>query len=141
MNGVLLDTHVFLFLVDDVERVPLSVRKAIDDAEQRFLSVASMWEMAIKISIGKLRLPEAIERYIPSRTSQALIRPLPILAGHVMRVASLPPLHRDPFDRLLVSQALEEGLTLLTMDRQVAQYDVPSLGVPRTKGRRKRRTR
>lgn len=138
MSGVLLDTHVFLYMVGEAERIPLSIRKAVDGAEQRFLSVASTWEMAIKISIGKLRLPEPIERYIPSRASEILIQPLPILEEHVMRVASLPLLHRDPFDRLLIAQALEEGLTLLTLDRRIAKYAVPTIGVPQAKRQERR---
>lgn len=136
MSGVLIDTHMFLFLMSESDRVPADVRRAIDDAEHRFFSVASVWEMSIKTAIGKLRLPEPLNRFVPSRMSAMLVRSLPITEAHAIRVASLAPIHRDPFDRLLVAQALEESLTIVTLDPQIARYGVATVGVKTRKKKR-----
>ena len=141
MSGVLLDTRVFLFVADEVDRVPASVRRAIDEAEQRYLSVASAWETAIKISIGKLRLPEALEPYLLSRSASLLMRSLPIAQRHAVRAGALPPIHGDPFDRILVAQALEEDLVLLTLDPRVASYGVKTVSYGAPPKRRKRGSR
>jgi PIN domain nuclease of toxin-antitoxin system len=141
VSGVLLDTHIFLFLTDDVERVPARVRRAIDDAEQRYLSAASVWEMSIKISIGKLRLPETLERFLPSRSAELLTRSLPVTQRHALRAGNLPPIHGDPFDRMLVAQALEEDLVLLTLDPSVASYAVKTLGYDTPRKRQTRKAR
>ena len=139
MSGVLLDTHVFLFVADEVERVPIEFRRAIDQAEERYLSAASAWEMAIKSSLGKLRLPESPDRYISSRSSQLLLRSLPISQRHATRAGELPTLHRDPFDRMLVAQALEENLVLLTLDPKVLQYDVRTVHIDKRRVRKRSR--
>lgn len=131
MNRVLLDTHVFLLLATDSKRVPPPMRRAVEEADDRYISAASAWEIAIKSQRGKLRLPEAAESYVRSRAAKMLLLPLAVTQSHALRVASLPLHHRDPFDRLLVAQALEEQLTLLTLDRAFARYDVPTLRVSR----------
>jgi PIN domain nuclease of toxin-antitoxin system len=135
MSAVLLDTHVFLFLNDAIERVPQDVRRAIDRADRRYLSAASAWEMAIKLAMGRLQLPEPLERYLPSRTSRLMLQTLPISDRHAIRAGALPLLHRDPFDRMLVAQSLEEDLLLVTLDPRVSQYGARTLGV--TKGKRR----
>lgn len=139
MSGVLLDTHVFLFLADEAERVPIEFRRAVDQADERYLSAASAWEMAVKSSLGKLRLPESPDRYISSRSSQLLLRSLPISQRHATRAGGLPALHRDPFDRMLVAQALEESLVLLTLDPRVLQYDVRTVHVDKQRVRQRGR--
>jgi PIN domain nuclease of toxin-antitoxin system len=88
------------------------------------LSVASAWEIAIKFAAGKLRLPQAPDGLVAQWMAEDRVAPLPILLTHALRAGELPPHHRDPFDRLLIAQAQIEGLTLLTADRELAQYDV-----------------
>jgi PIN domain nuclease of toxin-antitoxin system len=89
-----------------------------------YLSAASLWEIAIKHGLGKLRLPEALAEYIPSRVALLGVQPLAIEHSHALRVATLPPHHRDPFDRLLVAQAQAEALPILTSDPLIGKYDV-----------------
>jgi PIN domain nuclease of toxin-antitoxin system len=91
------------------------------------LSAASAWEIAIKHGLGRLTLPEAPEAFVPRVMAQLGVTPLPIHHRHALRVASLPPRHRDPFDRLLVAQAQIEGVPILSADRGFAHYDVPVL--------------
>lgn len=95
--------------------------------EELFFSAASSWEIAIKASIGKLRLPEPPEDYIPPRIVQAGMTPLDISHAHALRVHALPPVHKDPFDRLPVAQAEADGLTVLTSDPQIGRCSVPTL--------------
>ncbi len=122
---LLLDTHVFLWWVEDAPELSRKARAAIASADnQCFLSLASSWEMAIKLSLGKLRLPDAIERFIPQQLAENGFSQLQIDFRHVARVASLAFHHRDPFDRLLVAQAMEEKLSLVSADRQFAKYGV-----------------
>ena len=89
-----------------------------------FLSAASAWEIAIKHALGKLHLPEPPARYVPSRVERLKTLPLPIEHDHALRVALLPPHHRDPFDRMLIAQAQSEDLSILTADPIMARYDV-----------------
>lgn len=95
-----------------------------DGANDVYLSAASSWEIAIKTSLGKLKLPEPPERYVPRRLAAQGMRGLPIEHVHALRVASLPPLHQDPFGRMLVAQAQVEAMSLLTVDENIAAYDV-----------------
>jgi len=139
VNGVLLDTHVFLSLALEPERVPAAMRQALDASPHRLLSVASAWEISIKYSTGKLPLPEPPAAYVRSRSSQLLVQSLPITEQHAVRVATLPMFHRDPFDRLLIAQALEEDLVLLTLDRRVLQYKVRTVRVERQRTKRRGR--
>jgi PIN domain nuclease of toxin-antitoxin system len=88
------------------------------------LSAVSSWEISIKYALGKLSLPEPPSRYVPSRMTASGSRGLAIEHAHAVRVAELPPHHRDPFDRLLVAQAQIEKLILVTADRQFEPYDV-----------------
>lgn len=92
-----------------------------------FLSAASSWEIAIKYSLGKLRLPDRPERYIPRMLEASRTSGLMIKHAHALRVAELPPHHRDPFDRLLVAQAQVENLPLLSGDAQLSRYAVDVL--------------
>ncbi|MGC8627527.1 MAG: type II toxin-antitoxin system VapC family toxin [Acidimicrobiales bacterium] len=94
-----------------------------------FLSAASSWEIALKYQLGKLPLPEPPVEYVPRRVLAIGARSLAVEHSHALWVAKLPALHRDPFDRLLVAQALLLGLTIMTADPAVAQYQVPCLVV------------
>ena len=88
------------------------------------LSAASAWEIAIKHGLGKVRLPDAPERAVPELMARTGVVPLPVLYRHALRVATLPPKHRDPFDRLLVAQAQVEELSILTADQSFRLYEV-----------------
>ena len=125
---LLLDTHVWLWLLDDPARLAPEVRDACGDegAELHWSSVCA-WEMAVKHGLGKLRLPVPPGEYVSSRVAASGAHALPITHDHALRVADLPPHHRDPFDRLLVAQAQVEHMTLVTTDPQVKRYDVALL--------------
>lgn len=124
---LLLDTHVFLRLQTQPERLGEQRRVVEDQRNALLLSAASSWEIAIKYQLGKLALPDPPEQYVPSRMRAIAAEPLPVQHHHALAVATLPPLHRDPFDRLLVAQATLLGLTILTADPAVAQYDVSTV--------------
>lgn len=122
---LLLDTHAFLWWVEGGERLPRKARSAIASGRNEcFVSVASGWEIAIKVSLGKLRIDGAIDRFLPEQLAVNGFQPLPIDLKHAARVARLPFLHRDPFDRLLVAQALQEELAVVTADPVFARYGV-----------------
>jgi PIN domain nuclease of toxin-antitoxin system len=125
--NVLLDTHVFLWLQTEPERLGESLRVIDDERNQLLLSAASSWEIAIKYELGKLPLPETPEHYVPSRMRAIGARALAVEHPHALAVATLPPLHRDPFDRLLVAQAALLDLTILTADPSITRYEVPTL--------------
>ena len=123
---LLLDTHGWLWMRAEPERLADSSRQLLHDpANELFLSAASVWEIAIKFAIGKLRLPEPPAVFITQRMVEDRVGALPILHAHALRAGELPLHHRDPFDRLLIAQAQIEGLTVLTADRVFAKYDVP----------------
>lgn len=123
---VLLDTHSWLWMVGDPDRLTDSSRRLLrDPANDLFLSAASTWEIAIKYATGKLRLPQPPATLVAEWMAEDRIGALPILHAHALRAGELPPHHRDPFDRLLVAQAQIEFMTVLTADRQIAKYEVP----------------
>jgi len=120
---LLLDTHTFLWWrVDDV-RLSSEARAAIGDADIVYASLASAWEIAIKTSLGKLRMEGSIER----RLADSDFEPLPIGFRHIECVADLPFHHRDPFDRMLIAQCHVERLTLVTADRRLEPYGISFL--------------
>ena len=119
-SRLLLDTHAFIWWRSAPARLGPAARQAIAEAESVHVSMASAWETAIKVSIGKLRLDTRFEDGI----AESGFRPLPIAFGHLDRLAALPFLHRDPFDRMLIAQALADGLTIVTVDRRIARYEV-----------------
>jgi len=122
LTGVLLDTHTFLWWVADDARLSAKARTAITDADEVFLSVASCWEMAIKVSLQKLTLSQPVDRFVSEHLGVNQFVLLPVDLEHASRVASLPFHHRDPFDRLLAAQALHEGLTLVSADQVFRKY-------------------
>jgi PIN domain nuclease of toxin-antitoxin system len=124
---LLLDTHVFLWLQTEPERIGDHLTLVEDRTTTLLLSAASSWEIAIKYGIGRLPLPEPPERYVPTRMRAIGAEALPIEHAHALAVAALPTLHRDPFDRLLIAQAGAAGATILTADPAVAQYPAETL--------------
>jgi PIN domain nuclease of toxin-antitoxin system len=121
----LLDTHVWLWLQVSPERLSGDTLALLGDVENEILlSSASCWEIAIKHGLGKIALPAAPSVYVPSRMAQSGTLPLPVLPAHALRVAELPPHHRDPFDRLLIAQAQHERLPLVSADPALRPYDV-----------------
>jgi PIN domain nuclease of toxin-antitoxin system len=116
---LLLDTHVFLWVVTDSARLTLHARRLLESADAIYVSSASIWEIAVKSRLGKIeaepdRMLEAIE--------ESGFQELPVLGRHAVAVAKLPLLHRDPFDRLLVAQAITEPMRLVTCDALLQPY-------------------
>lgn len=125
---LLLDTHAFLWWVGDAPELSAKARAAIGKADNPcFVSLASCWEMAIKASLGKLTLAQPVERFVPEQIAANGFQLLAIDFRHVGRVESLPFHHRDPFDRLLVAQAISEKLTLVSADASLSAYGVKRL--------------
>ncbi|MGW3834311.1 type II toxin-antitoxin system VapC family toxin [Streptomyces microflavus] len=122
---LLLDTHVILWWLEDSEELSDQVKDLLDTEPTVHLSAVSAWEIAIKQSLGKLDGPDDLAERV--RDSQ--FTSLPITAGHGVRAGRLPALHRDPFDRILVAQAQIEGMTVVTRDKWIPQYDVPVMAV------------
>lgn len=120
---VLLDTHAFLWWCEDSPELSRKARKTMTDNDC-FVSYASFWEMAIKISLHKLSLPVPIERYIPEQMQVNGFEQMEISFRQIARCASLPWRHRDPFDRLLVAQAQEEKLSIVSRDPVFEAYGV-----------------
>lgn len=121
---LLLDTHVLLWAHGDPSRLG-GARELLDDAANDLVfSAASAWEVAIKVSLGRLRLPEPVQTWVPSRVAALGARTVPVDVDHATGVATLPPVHRDPFDRLLVAQASALNATLVSADPVFARYDV-----------------
>lgn len=125
VSRLLLDTHVFLWWRANDPKLTESVRSAVSAADLVFVSVASAWEAAIKVALGKLDLPDTIEAGVIESGFEKLL----ITFVHAEAAARLPPHHSDPFDRMLIAQAQAEGLTLVTHDRRIEAYQVPILWV------------
>jgi len=124
---LLLDTHVFLWMLKEPERLGGAIAHLEDPANELLLSAVVAWEIAIKHALGRMPLPEPPASYVPSRTRALGALAISITREHALGVASLPPIHRDPFDRLLVSQALALGATLVTGDAVLAGYAAETL--------------
>ena len=123
--NLLLDTSTFLWIISDAPELSEEARRLFTDpGNEAYLSSVSTWEIAIKFGLGRLPLPEPPERFIPSQREKHLIDPLPLDEEATLYVAKLPPLHKDPFDRMLVCQAMLHGLVILTPDRLINQYPV-----------------
>ncbi|MEO7206868.1 MAG: type II toxin-antitoxin system VapC family toxin [Steroidobacteraceae bacterium] len=116
---LLLDTHIFLWAVMGDSALKAPVRRVIEEADEVYVSVASIWEIAIKVRLGKI---EADVDALVDEIAQVGFRDLPIRLRHAAGVAKLPLYHADPFDRLLIAQAIAEPLKLLTVDKPLAQY-------------------
>ena len=122
---LLLDTHTFLWWVTDNSRLSDEARRLVaDGANEVFLSVASAWEIVVKAALGRIQLDDDVDSFIGGQVEANAFQVLPIHLRHALAVGGLPDLHRDPFDRMLVAQALSEGLAIVSADRQLAQYPV-----------------
>lgn len=119
---VLLDTHTFLWAIADDGRLSRRAQQVYTGPNDLWLSVASVWEILIKVRAGKLPLPEPAGTYIVKELAKNKIEVLPIKLDHVLRIESLPSHHRDPFDRILIAQSLEENLPLVTADPVFKRY-------------------
>lgn len=122
---LLLDTCTFLWLNGDIERLPRTVREAFESTENDlYLSVVSVWEIAVKWAAGRLTLPDEPSVWVPSRREQNGIASLAVTEEAAIQATKLPALHKDPFDRMLVCQAISEGMALVTPDPLIRQYPV-----------------
>lgn len=120
---LLADTHVFLWYISADPRLPATFRAAIQNPDNEvYLSAASVWEVVIKHGLGKLPLPGPPAEYLPRQRELYQIATLPVEGVVLGKLANLPPLHRDPFDRILIAQALHHDLTILTVDDAVKAY-------------------
>ena len=122
---LLFDTCTFLWWSAGDRRVPKTVRSAVSDpAHEVYVSTASVWEILIKHQVGRLPLPQSPERFLREQRERHGFRSLPVDEASVLQLPRLPALHKDPFDRMLVCQAIEHGMTRLTPDPLIAQYPV-----------------
>lgn len=122
---LLVDTHCWLWMVGAPDRLTADGRELLaDSANELLLSAATAWEIAIKHSIGRLDLPGKPAEVVTDWIVRSGVTPLPVLHTHALRVASLPPHHVDPFDRLLIAQAQLEGVPILTADAAFSRYDI-----------------
>lgn len=125
---LLLDTHAFLWFITADPKLSASAEQAIrDPANTPLLSVASVWEIAIKVNQGRLPIPQPLERFIPQQLRTNRIEVLPIELQHTYEIARMPLHHRDPFDRLLIAQAIAEGIPLVSTDSAFDAYPIKRL--------------
>lgn len=126
--NLLLDTHTFLWFIGGSGNLSSTARSLVgDEANQPFLSIASLWEIAIKLSIGKISLVQPFEDLIPQQMDLNGIKQLDIALNHVVNVAELPFHHRDPFDRLLISPAIVEKMPIVGADTSFDAYGIERL--------------
>ncbi len=125
---LLLDTHAFLWILWDDPKLSARARAAFVDPDNTvFLSAVSAWEITVKHGLGKLPLPDDPERLVPEARERLRIQPLALEEAAVLAVNRLPDVHRDPFDRMLVCQAIAHGLTIVTDDHLIRKYPAPTL--------------
>lgn len=125
MKSYLLDTHTLLWWVADSPRLSAKAREIIGQRRNPcFFSLASSWEMSIKASLGKLKLTIPVQEFVVTHLAVNGFKQLDLNLNHVTRVESLAWHHRDPFDRLLVAQAMEENLSIISADQSMAHYDI-----------------
>ena len=122
---VLLDSHAYLWWIGDDPRLSPGAREVIaEGGNEIFFSAASAWELAIKSRLGRLRMPADFERFVADQIELNGFSVLPVELSHALRVHGLPPHHKDPFDRMLIAQALVEDMPLVSRDRRLAGYGV-----------------
>jgi PIN domain nuclease of toxin-antitoxin system len=128
MMRLLLDTQIFIWWADNPEKLSKPVLSALaDDSNDLLLSVASVWEMQIKIRLGKLKVTLPLAELVHSQQAANDINILPVALPHVLALDTLPFHHKDPFDRLLIAQSIEEDATLVSVDPQFSSYPVKLL--------------
>ncbi len=120
---ILLDTHIFLWLLDDDKHLSKRYRQIIHDLDNEiFLSVVSVWECVIKYQIGKLDFPSSPEIYLPQERRKHLVKTLTVDEKSIARLIKLPLIHKDPFDRLIMAQSLQHDLIMMTEDKLILAY-------------------
>ena len=125
---LLLDTHALIWWDEDLGRLGSKARAScLDSGNELWLSVASAWEIQIKMMLGRIALRKPLKDLIDDQVKQNGILILPVKLDHVLRLESLPDRHKDPFDRLLVAQALEENCVLVSHDPMIAQYPATTI--------------
>lgn len=125
---LLLDTCIFLWYISGDKHLSNSLREVICDPENEvFLSTVSIWESIVKYQLGKLPFPKPPAEYLPVQRRRHHISSLPLDEGSVIHLSNLSPLHRDPFDRMLICQAIEHNLTIVTVDNIICSYPVQTL--------------
>ena len=125
---LLLDTHIFIWWADQPEKLSPAALSALEDENNELLlSVASVWEMQIKIQLGKLKLSLPLKELVKNQQETNDLTISPVALSHVLALDALPFHHKDPFDRLLIAQSIEEDLTLVTADSQFFAYSVKLL--------------
>lgn len=121
----LLDSVVWIWSISATERLNSAAQRILENGcEEIYFSAASSWELSIKAGLGKLHLPSSPARCIPEFMAKQRLRPLPVTHLHAVKVYELPLHHQDPFDRLLIAQAISEEMTILTSDRDFSKYPV-----------------
>jgi PIN domain nuclease of toxin-antitoxin system len=122
---ILLDTHIFLWFISRDQRLTIDMQEVIQDLDNEiYLSVVSTWEAIVKYQLGKLPLPESPEIYFPKYCDRHQILNLDLDQASVNQLAKLPSLHRDPFDRMLICQAIQNNMAIATVDEAVRAYPV-----------------
>jgi PIN domain nuclease of toxin-antitoxin system len=120
----ILDTHTLIWFLEGNDRLSEAARSIIEETEsQKYVSIASIWEIAIKVNLEKLKLARSLEAFL-FELSQTNIAILPIKLSHTLRLSKLGFFHRDPFDRLIIAQSIEEGFDVLTKDPNFPAYDI-----------------
>lgn len=122
---VLLDTHIFLWFISGDNKLATDIKDAISDYDNEvYLSIISIWECIVKYKLGKLPLPESPEIYLPKQRDRHQIINLNLDESSVIQLAKIPSLHRDPFDRMLICQALQYNLAIATVDAAIRAYPI-----------------
>ncbi|WP_313657036.1 type II toxin-antitoxin system VapC family toxin [Planktothrix agardhii] len=125
---ILIDTHVFIWWTSDSQKLSFTVYNLLTNPKiQVILSVVSIWEMQIKLSLGKLQLKTALPELVEDEVKQNRIELLPLDLSHIYALSNLPNYHRDPFDRLLIAQAKREELVIISIDEKFDGYDIERL--------------
>lgn len=125
---ILLDTHIFLWFINGDQKLAKDIRDSICNLDNEvYLSAISVWEATVKYQLGKLPLPEHPATYLPKQRDRHQIDSLALDESSVVQLAQLPSLHRDPFDRMLICQALQNDLTIATVDSKVRAYSVSTM--------------
>ena len=125
---ILLDTHIFLFYITADKRLPDSLKDMIQDTTNEiYLSVISLWEISVKYQLGKLPLPKSPSLYIPEQRKKPSILSLPLDEDSITHLLLLPDIHRDPFDRLIISQSIVENMAIVGMDSLFSSYPITLL--------------
>jgi PIN domain nuclease of toxin-antitoxin system len=128
---LLLDTCVLLWLMMDSRKISPTMREVLaNPMNQRYLSAVSVWEITVKWQNGKLNLPVRPAEFIEESKKRGRIRPLPLEDAAILQLPKLPKVHTDPFDRMLICQAIESGMTFVTPDASIREYPIKILWLP-----------